>query len=130
MYTYWVHIRAEYDLLRSISRSEVLQLLASFPATYLATLGKLSTLDSLLLSAAELTMGRVLVHLLTTLLANFRIVQGMPWAGPTQTAESDSLGYLGWNPRPTQAPIAYLSKRDVMVAPNICGWVDGISTGK
>lgn len=75
-------------------------------------------------------MGRVLEHLLATLLASFRIVQGIPWAGPTQTAESDSLGYFGWNAKPTQAPIAYLTKRDVTVAPNICGWLNGISTGK
>jgi hypothetical protein len=75
-------------------------------------------------------MGRVLVHLLTTLLASFRIVQGIPWAGPIQTAESGSLGYLGWNPKPTQAPLAYLSKRDVRVAPNICGWLDGNPSGK
>jgi hypothetical protein len=74
-------------------------------------------------------MGDIL-HLLTILLANFQVVQGIPWAGPAQTIESDSLAYRGWNPKPTEAPITYLSERDITVAPNVCGWITGNPSGK
>jgi len=74
-------------------------------------------------------MGDIL-HLLAILLASFRVVQGIPWRGPTQTIESDNFAYLGWNPKPTEAPIAYLSERDITVPPNVCGWVDGNSNSK
>jgi len=95
----------------------VLQLLDSFLQSFL------------LLGAAKLTMGDIL-HLLTILLANFRVVQGIPWAEPTQATESGSLSYLGWNPKPTEAPIAYLFERDITVPPNVCGWINGDYNGK
>jgi hypothetical protein len=74
-------------------------------------------------------MGDIL-HLLTILLASFEVVQGIPCAGLAQTIESDSLAYQGWNPNPREAPITYLSERNITVPPYVCGWVTGNPSGK
>ncbi|KUJ10474.1 uncharacterized protein LY89DRAFT_723670 [Mollisia scopiformis] len=62
------------------------------------------------------------------LLTVISVAHGIPWAGPTHTVRSGDAD-IGWTLRPTDGPqvpqkIGEL-KRDLQVAPNTCGWVNG-----
>ena len=61
--------------------------------------------------------------------------QGIPWKGPTHTKIVGTRSYyLGWSPEQTEAPTVPLDvelvRRDITVAPNTCGWVNGDPDGK
>jgi hypothetical protein len=63
------------------------------------------------------------------LLASLPAARSMPWPGPSQTAQSAKDGVQV--PTPTDGPknelVVQAARRDITVAPNTCGWVNGDS---
>jgi hypothetical protein len=68
------------------------------------------------------------------LLASLPAARSIPWAGPSQTVQFGCAKDGVQIPAPTDGPKNELMvqglKRDITVAPNTCGWVDGNFDGK
>lgn len=67
-------------------------------------------------------------------LASLPAARSMPWPGPSQTAQSSCAKDGVQVPMPTEGPknelVVQAARRDITVAPNTCGWVDGNSDSK
>jgi hypothetical protein len=65
------------------------------------------------------------------LLASLPAARSMPWPGPSQTAQSSGAKDGVQVPTPTDGPknelVVQAARRDITVAPNTCGWVNGDS---
>lgn len=75
-----------------------------------------------------------LQYMFLALLASLPAARSMPWPGPSQTAQSSCAKDGVQVPTPTEGPknelVVQAAKRDITVAPNTCGWVDGNSDSK